>query len=465
MKSRRLSLFIALLLIFTMVPVKAEPLAREFTFERISGENRYETAVKIANELPDEMKKGVMLVDGGNFADALTAGLYSIQSKHTILLANKNGIPKETMDYIKENKIKEVIILGGVNSVTGQAEAELAALGIKSKRIAGVDRYDTSEKVYAEICKLHNLEGLPEGSFGLVDGLNFADALAAAPYMASNSSNIKGSLLLYKEGSLQDTSALVFGGFSRIPSFPGVLNRYHGDNRYETAVTIANAYNENNGIWQGYNPEEIFIASGENYPDALASAPLINSRKGVLLLTSKNGLEDSTINYIYYSLADKITIIGGKNSVPDKIFEQIRTLNNNPLEEYINTRYNFHIFFNKSLISELTESENGDGVTLKHENFSIKAYASHYLPEHDLLTELNTNEYYKDMLISEVLINGEKRLEAIKSSETGFKQIYTFLEHNIQYSIEIDSKILFENYTRFEQKQIDDLMSSINVIK
>ena len=132
-----------------------------------------------------------------------------------------------------------------------------------------------------------------------------------------------------------------------------------------------------NGKWTGYEPKEIFIASGHDYPDALAAAPLINARQGVLLLSNKHTLDDSTINYIYYSNIDKITIIGGENSVQDVIIEQIKHMKISSLKQYTNSRFGFRLIYPDSLINNIVESENGDGITMYAEHFTVRAYAGY----------------------------------------------------------------------------------------
>lgn len=466
MKKYILALVIVLSMIMSIMPVQAnhyEPLAREFTFERISGSNRYDTAVKIAEKIPAEKFKEVVLVDGNGFADALTGGLLAIQTDSVILLANKNDLPNETKEFIMNNDISKVTILGGENSVSAKAEADIKALGINTNRIAGKDRFETSKMVYEEISKKFGLEGLPVGKYGLVDGYSFADALTAAPYMASSKDNLKGALLLYRPGMLQDSSGLVFGGPSRVPVFPSMLKRFSGDNRYQTATAIAEAYGKNNGKWTGYEPKEIFIASGDDYPDALAASPLINARQGVLLLTNKYTLDNSTINYIYYSNIDKITLIGGKNSVPDLIIEQIKNMKISSLKQYTNSRFGFTIIYPDSIINDIIESENGDGITMHAEHFTAKAYAGYNIMERDLKTELEINEYFKNMIITEDTIDGHSGYNLLKSTSTGFHHVKSVLVDNIIYTIEIESTIPFESYGVVEQMQIELLMKGLRI--
>lgn len=466
MKKRILALIIVLSMIMTIIPVQAdhyEPMAREFKFERISGKNRYETAIKIAEEIPAEKQKEVVLVDGNGYADALTGGLLAIQSNAIILLANKNNLPKETKDYIINNDISKVTILGGENSVSAKAEADIKALGITTKRIAGTNRFETSNKVYEEISKLFGLESLPVGKYGLVDGYSYADALAATPYMASSKDELKGALLLYHTGMLQDSSGLVFGGPDRVPDFPNILKRFSGSDRYKTAAAIADMYGKDNGKWTGYEPKEIFIASGHDYPDALAAAPLINARQGVLLLSKKHTLDDSTINYIYYSNIDKITIIGGENSVQDVIIEQIKHMKISSLKQYTNSRFGFRLIYPDSLINNIVESENGDGITMYAEHFTVRAYAGYNIMEYDLRKELEINERYKDMIITEDIIDGYSGYDLLKSTATGFHHIKTVLVDDTIYTIEVESRIPFGSYSVVEQLQIELLMKGLRI--
>lgn len=92
------------------------------------------------------------------------------------------------------------------------------------------------------------------------------------------------------------------------------IQRIAGKNRYETSYKISEAL----GVYQN-----MVIASGEDFPDALASGLLASHLKSPVLLTEKN-----LVNPYLYSALDKhkdqkYYIVGGEASVSKKVKEDI----------------------------------------------------------------------------------------------------------------------------------------------
>src|SRR5699024_520562 len=64
---------------------------------------------------------------------------------------------------------------------------------------------------------------------------------------------------------------------------------------------------------------------GENIIDALTLGPLADQEDANIILSRKIGLSKETIDYVENLYKDNITIIGGKNSVPDDIIRKTKT--------------------------------------------------------------------------------------------------------------------------------------------
>ncbi len=98
---------------------------------RLSGKDRYETATEIAKayEIVLEMDvSNIILVNGENFPDALTSGIASVYTQAPVLLTQSNKLNQYTKDYLKTHPIKNVIIVGGENSVSRDIEKEIREL-------------------------------------------------------------------------------------------------------------------------------------------------------------------------------------------------------------------------------------------------------------------------------------------------------------------------------------------------
>lgn len=98
---------------------------------RISGQNRYKTAIEIAKAYKPVLKRSidtVVLVDGTNYPDALASGTVATMNNGAILLTEPGKLNEDTKAFIQENNIQNVIIVGGEKSVSKNVENELRGL-------------------------------------------------------------------------------------------------------------------------------------------------------------------------------------------------------------------------------------------------------------------------------------------------------------------------------------------------
>ena len=114
---------------------------------RIGGENRYETAYKVANEVNKLTgnKNDLILVDGTNFPDGITISSLAAKFKAPILLTTPKKLHPITEKTIGKWNVENVLIGGGYNSVSKEIEDSIK---IKNKeRVAGSDRYNTAVEI------------------------------------------------------------------------------------------------------------------------------------------------------------------------------------------------------------------------------------------------------------------------------------------------------------------------------
>lgn len=100
---------------------------------RISGDDRYKTAVKIAEAYKTVLRRNidtVVIVDGTNYPDALASGVISEHKNVAILLTSPKKLNEDTKKYIVNNHIKNIVVVGGENSVSNNVLNELKALSI-----------------------------------------------------------------------------------------------------------------------------------------------------------------------------------------------------------------------------------------------------------------------------------------------------------------------------------------------
>ena len=102
-----------------------------------------------------------------------------------------------------------------------------------------------------------------------------------------------------------------------------MLDRLGGSNRYDTAVEISSAVWDD-GVAFG---KHVYIASGENFPDALAGGPAAASQGEPLLLVPRTGTLPSVVaNEIKRLKPSYITIFGGTGAVSSSMATQLKAL-------------------------------------------------------------------------------------------------------------------------------------------
>lgn len=106
-------------------PIAARLEKRRVT--RIAGANRYATAVLLSVLNFPHGAETVFVVSGSTFADALALGP-TVAGKGPILLTATDQLPWETAREIQRLKPTEIVIVGGVSSVSAEVESQLQAL-------------------------------------------------------------------------------------------------------------------------------------------------------------------------------------------------------------------------------------------------------------------------------------------------------------------------------------------------
>jgi uncharacterized repeat protein (TIGR02543 family) len=207
------------------VKVDFETLLRDgkkLTVERVSGGNRYTTAIAIAEKLK---AKGVIftsafLADGTNFPDALAVSPVAAINGRPILFTNKSDTAKvnaNTGDYIKSAGIKTVnIVSGGISSaVENNLKSAYGVTGIK--RLSGSNRYATAVVINTEYKSIFTGNAVT-----LTTGANFPDALAGSAYAAKIGAPL---FLLQNNATLENVKSAIQGiNPSAVYIFGGAIN-------------------------------------------------------------------------------------------------------------------------------------------------------------------------------------------------------------------------------------------------
>ena len=296
-----------------------------FPHTRLAGADRYGTAVAISQSAfqPQSLGSAVTVASGANFPDALAAGPVAAAQGGPLLLVPKDGtLPPAVSNELTTLTPRLVNIAGGAAAVSSPVENQLKSFGAGTVyRWAGQDRYETAAA----------LAGITNGGLGktvfIATGASFPDALGGS----AAAGRLGGALLLTDRlvlpaatasalSSGNPTKVVILGGTAVID--PAILTQVHallpstgverwsGADRYATAASISsNTY--------PLGATTAYLASGENYPDALAGAPVAARAGAPLLLTGRDCVPASTRAELTRLGATNIVVLGGTSAVSE----------------------------------------------------------------------------------------------------------------------------------------------------
>lgn len=350
--------------------------------ERVYGLNRYQTAVQIAFKINPGIVQTIILANGNSFADSLAGVPLAKQKKAPLLyVGNTPADSGDAFSYIQNHLAKggEIYILGGSGVVPDNFISALVNLGIRLDnihRLGGSNRYETAVAIAKEI----NNNGT---EFFIASGENFPDALSGsvraavlgditqeeADYQTSIGKPtiaVEGGvplLLIPSDGTvpdcvidylnsvsmpgwlpnwLQKQFFNILGGTGAVPveaikklsenvnrfdSDSGIRYRYNGIDRYQTMETINHEGFEDFYVKRGlgYKVPHVYIATGEDFPDALAGAVLAALNHSPLILVN-NDLPTPSIDLLAHFSSENsqgspvnttLTVIGDTQSVSE----------------------------------------------------------------------------------------------------------------------------------------------------
>lgn len=141
-----------------------EKINSSISVERIGGADRYETSLNIAKEIDKTNNITKIYVGAGNGeADSLSIASVAGREKSPIILSQKDGLTKSVYDYIKSEKVVDGHIIGGPNSISDSAIAQIDSAisnDISGNRISGSDRKETNAKVIEKFYTNNQLNGV-----------------------------------------------------------------------------------------------------------------------------------------------------------------------------------------------------------------------------------------------------------------------------------------------------------------
>ena len=134
------------LLTATLVSLPATAAVAAVATERISGVDRYATAVAVSRAaFPQGAAPVVVIASGVTFADGVSAGTAAAALGGPLLLTMPSAVPASIRAEITRLAPSRIVIAGGPSTISDAVARELETLAPEVVRIAGIDRYETSE--------------------------------------------------------------------------------------------------------------------------------------------------------------------------------------------------------------------------------------------------------------------------------------------------------------------------------
>ncbi|MDR3307457.1 MAG: cell wall-binding repeat-containing protein, partial [Coriobacteriales bacterium] len=274
---------------------------------------------------------------GENFPDALAAtGLAGITDAPVVLTA-PNALSTQAKDVIQALEPTTIYIVGGTSAIAPAVETALKALVVdpnKVIRASGDARAATALDIYAK--------GKAAGTWGttaiIACGWSFADALSISPYayaekapifLADAQAGLDANTITTLKTALAAgtiTKIIIVGGTAVVPdlvktqlgyaaSDNTTFTRQGGADRYETSALIAN-YIQDTSALLGFN--QVAVATGQKFPDALAGGAFAGKVGTVLLLVDDSTAGRSQIATVITANRDFIGyghVLGGTSAL------------------------------------------------------------------------------------------------------------------------------------------------------
>lgn len=392
------------------------------TMKRLGGSDRYDTCIKVAQDGWSSSYYAVIAC-GENYPDALSSVPLAKKYDAPILLTYSNSMPANIMDEIKQLHVGKVFLIGGQGSISSSIETQLQNQGIQTERLAGVDRYETSVKIAEKFGKVEALT--------VATGEDYADALSIGPaaaamgvpvllvpknyvpdvtkkyirnlntiknseYDNSSNSSSSSSNANNSSGTFRDYHVFVMGDSNIVTDnvvdeFQGegnIVERIEGKDKYYRNINAigrfiqkSNGTSTNNKSDSDDNNKQtqyfvkgdmlsinnLYLASGEGFADALSGAALAAKTKSPIILSasSNSGIVKDFIlnkipNYSGNSVnPEYLTVLGGEGVMPgtrvSEIFGNVAfdntvnfpkldsdtvTFNNKSFEKFIRNKLN-----------------------------------------------------------------------------------------------------------------------------
>lgn len=303
-------------------PEPADPTADVLAFpagmSRLAGADRFDTAIAVSKRYQPGVA-AVFIATATNFPDALSAAAAAAHLGGPLLLTPTASLPAKVLAEVKRLTPKRIFIAGSSGVVSESVRRSLATVA-PVERLGGSSRYDTGQRVVERV--------FSSASHALIaTGRSFPDALAAtgaagarqAPVVLVNgtSASVPSSTIATLK-RLGVESVTIVGGTGAVSAgIEAQLRRSYSTTRIGGADRYATTANINDAYFGGAKPPATFVATGQNFPDALAGAALAGRLNSPVYVTMAACVPEPVRESIKRLGARSSVALGGTGIVSD----------------------------------------------------------------------------------------------------------------------------------------------------
>jgi stage II sporulation protein D len=293
--------------------------------QRFDGADRYVVGAAVARSVAPSATSVVIAAGDSTLVDAAVSGPLAGTLGAPLLLTARTRLPDPTLAELdrRGSTVKTAYVVGGTGVVSDAVLSSLRSRGLTVVRVAGSDRYGTSEAVATQIAARRTVTGIVvAGGDGLADALGASGAATATkePILLTPATGLAPATRAALAAT-HATHARVVGGTSvvgdavttQLSALGLVVVRLAGDDRYSSSRAVADYYRSRVPV-----TSEVVLTSGadRNLVDSLVAG----SRGRLLVLTPPTGLGDDAARSLQTTpLLETVSAVGGTSAVPSKV--------------------------------------------------------------------------------------------------------------------------------------------------
>ncbi len=285
-----------------------------------AGTDRYDTAVEISRKTFNPGVPAVVVATGKSFADGLSGGPATAKLKAPLLLVPGERITTGVVQEIARLKPAKIYVLGGTGVVSAHVESQLQNLAPIVIRLAGFDRYATAARSAslwprADTVYLASGTGFPDAlSGGAAAAVTGMPLLLTSPTTLPKATReamqrLAPSKIVVVGGAASISSAVVKAVQQALPEVAVI--RIGGKDRYETSAKLLGSVHS--------QVKTVMLASGANFPDALAGVPASAARGAGFALSRARCLPQSVRKTLDQLLVNAVVLLGGRTVLSSEV--------------------------------------------------------------------------------------------------------------------------------------------------